>query len=245
MTSTWQSLDAEAEAVASTTAQQAADTCALLQQSISTLADGFTEAEVKSTDSSGAQMGLFSQNLNSLKCSTDLAMRGYYTQSMGLLRGIYENWIAFHYLAEFPTKGNLWLRADKKPPKHSHMLNALGPHFVEEKADARGWYGALCRFAHTDALVVLSHLGSHNGEPCAFFGVKYKSDLFRTCAYTVALFTAIMLREISRMISADAAWQRHYNTAVEGLLEFIEQENDDFNRLMGTGKANNGIERDE
>jgi hypothetical protein len=229
-TSSWDSLDAEADRVASTTNQQAAGTCSLLKKAISVLADGFTEAEVKGTDSACAQAGLFSQNLNSLKCSADLSMRGYYTQSTGLLRGIYENWIAFHYLAECPLKANLWLEKNKRPPSHSDMLSALGPNFVEDKSDAREWYGTLCRFAHTDALVVLPHLGSQNGESCAFIGANYKPDLFRTCAYTISLFTSIMLREISKMIPAHSAWQQRYNAAIEALLQFIENENDEFKR---------------
>jgi hypothetical protein len=235
MTSTWHSLDSEADRVVFTTTQQSADTCSLLKDAISVLADGFTEAEVKGTDSARAQAGLFSQNLNSLKCSVDLSMRGYYTQSTELLRGVYENWIAFHYLAEFPIKADLWLDKDRRPPRHSDMLNALGPSFVEDKADARGWYGALCRFAHTDALVVLPHLGSHKGEPCAFIGANYKPDLFRTCAYTISLFISIMFREISHMISADSGWQQRYSTAVEALLQFIENENDEFKNQLEIG----------
>lgn len=230
MTSTWHSLDEEADRVTFTTNQQAVGTCSLLKKAISVLADGFTEAEAKGTDSASAQAGLFSQNLNSLKCSADLSMRGYYTQSTGLLRGIYENWIAFHYLAEFPLKADLWLKKNRRPPKHSYMFNALGPNFVEDKADARKWYGTLCRFAHTDALVVLPHLGSQNGESCAFIGANYKPDLFRTCAYTISLFTTIMLREISQMVLADSEWQQRYNEAIEALLQFIENENDEFKK---------------
>ena len=230
MKSTWHSLDTEADGVAAATLQHAANTSYLLQEAITTLADGFTEAELKNSAPTRARMGLFSQNLNSLICSTNLAMRGYYTQSTALLRGVYENWIAFHYLAQFPKKADLWLRADRRPPRHSQMLKALGPNFVENKTNARGWYGTLCRFAHTDAVIVLPHLGRYNGEPCAFFGAEYKPDLFRTCAYTISLFTSIMLREVSQMIPADAAWQQRYNTAIEGLLQFIEKQNAEFQK---------------
>jgi hypothetical protein len=175
-------------------------------------------------------MGLFSQNLNSLKCCADLAMRGYYTQSTGLLRGVYENWIAFHYIAQAPAQAHLWLCRDHRPPKHDAMLKSLGSDFLEQETDARGWYGALCRFAHTDSLVVLPHLGSHDGEPCAFFGAKFKPDLFRTCAYAISVFTGIMLREVSGLIPADAAWQQSCNTAVQQLLKYIQDENETSGR---------------
>ncbi len=227
MISTWHSLDTEADAVAVVTVSAEAKTCALLERAIATLADGFTSAEIKESDAASVRMGLFSQNLNSLKCSVDIAKRGYYTQSMGLVRGVYENWIAFHYIEGYPTRAELWLSHDKRPPMHSAMLKALGPSFVEDRTDAREWYGTLCRFAHTDALVVLAHLGHCDGEPCTFFGAKYRPDLFRTCAYTIALFTSIMLREVSLFVSA-SPWQQSYATTVGELLRFIEQENDDF-----------------
>ena len=230
MTSTWDSLDAEAEKVKNLTNQQLPEICSVLKNAISTLADGFLEAEIKGEDAAHAQQGLYSQNLNSLKCSVDLAMRGYYTQSTELLRGVYENWIAFHYLSQFPLKAKCWLKKNNLPPKHSVMLNSLGPDFVENKDDARGWYGALCRFAHTDALVVLPHLGSHPGEPCAFVGVMYKPDLFKTCAYSISLFTSIMLRESSKMISPDSDWQQRFIENIELLLQLIETENIEFKR---------------
>jgi hypothetical protein len=228
MTSTWHSLDTEADAVAVATVSAEAKTCALFERAIATLADGFTSAEIKDSDAARVRMGLLSQNLNSLKCSVDIAKRGYYTQSMGLVRGVYENWIAFHYLAAFPAAAEKWLAHDKRPPKHRVMLDALGPGFVEDKTDARGWYGTLCRFAHTDALVVLPHLGSCDGEACAFFGVTYKPDLFRTCAYTFSLFASIMLREVSQLILRDTDWLQSCDATVEALLQFINEENAAF-----------------
>lgn len=225
MTSTWHSLDEEAEAVAATTIRADGETCSLLERAVSILADGFTAAEMKDSDVTRVQMGLLSQSLNSLKCSVDLAKCSYYTQSMGLVRGVYENWIAFHYLEEHPTAADCWLGHDRRPPRHRDMLRALEPNFIEDTNDARGWYGALCRFAHTDALVVLPHLGSHDGEACAFFGVTYKPELFRSCPYTLSLFTSIILREVSQLVPDSSAWLQSYDATVQALLQFIEEEN--------------------
>lgn len=239
--STWHSLDADAAEVTSTTERIAASTCSLLKGVISTLADGFTEAQIKG-EPARAQAGLFAQNMNTLKCAVDLTIRGYYTQAMGLLRGVYENWIAFHYISKFPVKASLWLNKNRKAPKHSDMLNDLGPNFPEDKTDARGWYGALCRFAHTDALVVLPHLGSYKGAPCAFIGAKYKPDYFSACAYAISLFTSIMLREMSCLVAPNSAWQQQYNKSVEVLLQFLEKENVDFRKSMK--KANKPLKTD-
>lgn len=228
MLSTWHSLDAEADAAALTTEKAEPEACTLLYQAISTLADGFAQTDITKTDAADAQMGLFSQNLNSLKCSIDLAKRGYYTQSTGLLRGIHQNWIAFHYLAHNPAKADLWLCADKKTPSHSKMLKQLGPGFIEDQDDVRGWYDMLCHFTHPSALVILPHFGTLNGEPCVFFGVNYKPDLFLTCTCAICLYTSIMLREVSQLVPADAAWHQRYNTTMDDLQKFIKQGNVDL-----------------
>jgi len=225
MISTWHSLDAEAEAVAVATVSAEAETCAHLESAVATLADGFTSTELVDSDVTRVRMGLFSQSLNSLKCGVDLAKRGYYTQSMGLMRGVYENWIAFHYLATFPAAARKWLANGKRPPSHGDMLKALGPSFTEDKTDARDWYRALCRFAHTDALIVLPHLGSHEDEACAFFGVTYKPDLFRSCAYTLSLFACIMLREVSLLVPGSSLWLDSCKPMEDALLQVIEKEN--------------------
>jgi hypothetical protein len=230
MTSTWDSLETEAGKTELNTNQQLPQICSLLKNAISFLADGFLESEVINEGAAQAQQGLFSQNLNSLKSSVDLAMRGYYTQSMDLLRGVYENWIAFHYLSEYPLKAKCWLNKKLKPPKHSVMLKALGPNFIEDKNDARGWYSALCGFAHTDALVVLPHLGSHQGEPCAFIGVVFKPELYKACAYSISLFISIMLREISNMVSTSSDWHQRVTENIDLLLEYIEEENKEFKK---------------
>ena len=233
--STWLNLETEAIAVSRTTEARARSLCALIQDAISTLADGFLIPEIVRSDALDAQMGLFSQNLNSLKCSADLAFRGYYTQAVGLIRGVYENWIAFHYLQQFPEKAELWLRTDKRPPKHSVMLDELGPNFTESKDNAREWYGVLCRMAHSDALVVLPHLSSHNGQPCAFFGAQYKEELFQTCCYTILSFSAIMIREVAQMIPSASKWHESGSKVFAEILEFIKQSNANF-KTAGNGQ---------
>ena len=74
---------------------------------------------------------ILSGNFATLKCSVDLAIRGYYRQALNLLRIVYENWIAIHYLSRCPNKADLWLRLSKKnqPPGHAAMLMQLGSDF--------------------------------------------------------------------------------------------------------------------
>lgn len=227
-TPTWTSLEGEALAVFRTTDAQAGSLCTIIRDAIGTMADGYLIPEITRSDAFDAQMGLFSQNLNSLKCSADLAFRGYYTQCLGLMRGVYENWIAFHYLRQFPMKAHLWLRSGQRPPGHSEMLRALGPDFPESKENAKEWYGVLCRMAHPDALIVLPHLGNQNGEPCAFIGAQYKEELFQTCGYTILSFSAIMIREVAQMIPTTSEWHNRGGEMFKKIRDFITQANADF-----------------
>ena len=100
---TWEDFDREARTVESFTKAQLLERVQLLQDAVGLFADGFLIANNSdTTDVNKAKMGLLSQNFNTLKCAVDLALRGYYLQSMNLLRYVYENWIAFHYLIKKP-----------------------------------------------------------------------------------------------------------------------------------------------
>jgi hypothetical protein len=119
----------------------------LLKNSIGVFADGFSASEgaSKTTDETLAKMSLLSQSFGSLKCSAGTALRGYYVQSMNLLRIVYENWIAYKYIEKNPDKAELWLRVKKKPPDHAAMLQEI---------DASPMCQASCRLAPCVRLVV-------------------------------------------------------------------------------------------
>jgi len=221
---TWVCLEEEAVQVAVVTREKSKSTCELLEHALSTLADGFEIIGREDMEVTRVQMGLYSQNLNSLKCSIDLAYRGYYTQSVNLLRGVYENWIAFWYLADFPEKAQLWLSRDHQPPSHSEMLSKLGLGFVEDKGVAREWYRILCKFAHPDYLTVVPHLGSRDGEPRAFFGATYKGERFASCAWMILQFINLMLRDIGLWAPPSEPWLKRCTTVMERVLEFLQRQ---------------------
>ena len=93
---TWDDFENEARIVEKTTIDQDRETVILLKTSIGLFADGFSASKGSSdtTDATLVKMSLLSQNFGSLKCSADAALRGYYVQSMNLLRIVYENWVA-------------------------------------------------------------------------------------------------------------------------------------------------------
>lgn len=148
---TWEDFEQEARAVEKATKDEASEIVRLLHEAVGMFADAFSVCEnVGTTDATVAKMSLLSHNFATLKCSVDLAIRGYYTQSMNLLRIVNENWIAYHYLTKYPNKAGLWLHHSKKkqPPGHASMLKQLGSDYNPLKGQMRKWYRMLCSFAH-------------------------------------------------------------------------------------------------
>ena len=108
---TWEEFEQEAISVEKVTKEQATEVVKLLQDAVGVFADAFSVCDNSdTTDATLAKMSLLSQNFATLKCSVDIALRGYYAQALNLLRIVYENWIAFHYLSKCPNKAQLWLR---------------------------------------------------------------------------------------------------------------------------------------
>lgn len=230
---TWEDFDREARTVENATKERSPECVQLLQDAVGLIADAFEIADNScKTDAILVKTGLLSQNFATLKCSVDLALRGYYTQSMNLLRSVYENWIAFHYLSKCPDKAHLWLSTckNKKPPGHSDMLNGLDKNFNPLKGKMQEWYSTLCRFAHTNAVGVLPQISTDfaPNETTIHFGSTYKDNLFRASAYVINLWTAVILTEISPWVPSINEWHNKMIKIMERIIEFIDQENKKF-----------------
>jgi hypothetical protein len=228
--STWEDFDNESKAVNSITNERDSDCVMLLQESLGLFADAFSIVEnANNTNATVVKMSLLSQNFATLKCAVDIALRGYYTQSMNLLRSVHENWIAFHYLSKRPDKATCWLRSNrkKKPPSHSTMMKILEEDFGNLKKNVKGWYSTLCRFAHTDAVGVLPQIATdlHPNETTINFGSTYNDSLFKVSTYAISLWTGIMLSDISAWIPNTDEWHSKMIEVEEKILEFIDQEN--------------------
>ena len=230
---TWEDFDQEARAVENYTKDQAPEIVCLLQEAVGIFADAFSISENSdTTDATLAKMSLLSQNFATLKCSVDLAIRGYYTQALNLLRNVYENWIAFHYLSKCPNKADLCLRHSKKrqPPGHAAMLKELDSDFNPLKGQMRKWYSTLCSFAHTDPVGVLPQISNDHipDETSIRFGSTYKDDLFRASAYAICLWAGVMLSSICQWIPNTGQWHNEMINIEERIIEFIDQENKTF-----------------
>jgi len=232
---TWDDFENEARLVEKTTSDQDPDTVMLLKNSIGVFADGFSASEGSSdtADDILAKMSLLSHSFGTLKCSADTALRGYYVQSMNLLRIVYENWIAFKYIEKNPDKAVLWLRASKKkkPPGHAAMLKEIDQDYTLLKGKMKDWYKTLCSFAHPDPLNLLSQISTVEvlDETSIHFGTTFKKDLFRTSAYSIFVWTGISIMNVSPWVPKGDKWHTQMADVQEGILKFVDQENKAFN----------------
>ena len=174
-------------------------------------------------------MSLLSHNFNTLKCSVDLALRGYYVQSQNILRVVYENWVAFHYISQVPEEAKLWLahNPSKKVPKHSEMLTKLGSDFSPVIKRMKKWYSTLCSFAHTDPINLVSHISQdmHPNETSIHFGTTFDQDLFKTSAYTLAMWIGIILSTIKSFVPEKNHWHEQEVQLQKELLRYIDEQN--------------------
>jgi len=230
---TWDDFENEAKIVEKSTSDQDPGTVMLLKNSIGVFADGFSAAEVSDTaDDALAKMSLLSHSFGTLKCSADMALRGYYVQSMNLLRIVYENWIAYKYLEKNPDKAILWLRPSKnmKPPEHAAMRQEIDAAYSPLKGQMIGWYKTLCSFAHPNPLNLLSQISTVvvPGETTIHFGATYNFDLFRTSAYSICVWAGISIMNVGSWVPEDDKWHKQMATEQERILKFIKQENKAF-----------------
>ena len=230
---TWNDFEKEARLVEKTTNEQERRIVLLLQDSIGLFADAFSIGNSPETSAATvAKMSLLSHNFGTLKCSVDIALRGYYVQSLNLLRIVYENWIAYHYLEKNPEKAHLWLRQskNKQPPGHAAMLKELDEDFNPLKSEMKGWYSTLCSFAHTDPINLLPQISTENipDETSIYIGATYKTDLFKASSYAICLWAGVMLSTISIWVPKTSQWHNEMIKIENRIIQFIDQENKAF-----------------
>lgn len=231
---TWDVFDHEAIKVDKFTKDQSPDLVQLLQDAIGLFADAFSIADNSdTTDATLAKMSLLSQNFAALKCAVDLALRGYYSQSMNLLRIVYENWIAFHYLTKNPNEAHILLREpniSKRLPDPAVMRKALGEDFNPLKGQMIQWYNVLCCFAHPHAAGVLPQIVINliSDETSIHYGTTYKDDLFRASVYNISIWTGVMLDAVGQWIPDTNEWYKRRSKLAERIFRFIDGENEIF-----------------
>jgi hypothetical protein len=228
----WGDIEREAIEIDRVTKEQAPDLVLLLKDAIGLFADAFSIADNSdTTDAAIAKMGLLSQNFTTLKCAVDLSLRGYYSQSNNLLRIVYENWIAFHYLTKNPNEAHILLREPntrKRLPDPAVMRKALGEDFTPLKEKIKEWYDVLCCFAHPHAAGVLPLIAINliSDETSIHYGTTYRDDLFRKSAYNISIWASVMLDAVGHWILGTNEWYQKRSILTERILKFIDCENE-------------------
>ncbi len=221
-------LESEACEVFRLTSSKSSDTVDLLQRALSLYAHGMSlQQAYDNTDATLVRMGLISQNFNSLKTAVDIACRGYYLQSIGLLRNVYENWLAFWYLSKYPTEAKRWLDPtwDNHPPKAETMKNKIDHPSKSMKLKLGQLHAELCRFNHSYPITILNLLSAREDGRTVHFGVTYDRKLFGACAYAISTWVGNMLEVLSLWIPKGNDWHEQNCKTVGELLSFIDSSN--------------------
>lgn len=109
-------------------------------------------------DTERVQAALLIRAWNTVYCAFDLALRGYYPQSLNLLRTPIEDWMAYWYLRSFPDEHSRFLGQGKDTPKFKYMLDKLQEKHGEEataSATVSRKINRLHKFSHVDRLGVM------------------------------------------------------------------------------------------
>jgi len=169
--------------------------------------------------------GLVAQNFVSLNAAVNLALTGFYLQSLGMLKNVYENWLAFWYVAKFPDDAHYWLESswEKRPPKAETMRNKIDHQHPNMKSKLKDFYSELNRFSHTDAIVIQDRYVDKDGKPTISAVIKYEKRNFRGCTYLLLLWIGNMLDALSVWIPKEEEWHKSHAVLGDRIIEYLDQ----------------------
>jgi hypothetical protein len=135
-------------------------------------------------------LALIIRAFNSLYRAHEEALRGYYAQSLNLLRPTVEDFVAYWYVRSFPESRPLFLMQTDRTPRMRDMLEALKKKIAGElgelEADehvqlVKDWIGELHQFSHVDRSGIA--LVMEHGEKRIDYTLGPTTDehLFRYC----------------------------------------------------------------
>jgi hypothetical protein len=201
----------------------------LIRRALSVYAEAFTCVDAEgikareSPDQSTARMGLVSQNFNTLMTSIGVANAGYYIQSLILLRNVFENWLAFWYLAKYPVEAEKWLNPNAYRPSIETIRKKIDHPSKEDKQTSKTLYHVLSHFAHTDPVAILERLEQRGNESIMKVGVRYEKKDFSTCCQFIVFWIDCMLEAISYWIAKENTWHsrnKEIRAEIETFLTF-------------------------
>jgi hypothetical protein len=137
-------------------------------------------------------MALFVKTLNSLRCFYELARRGYFIQSLNLLRTPVEDWMGYWFQRNFPERHGEFTAAGSEPPKFNVMLQAIeslenrkrkreGKSAVGPSKRAWAWLKQLHQYSHLSRVGVQAVMTIDEEFTNLQFGPEEDEDRFRLC----------------------------------------------------------------
>lgn len=132
-----------------------AEDTAIWRDGINILLRGFDALQGRDVrnDTERVQVALLIRAWDTVYCAFDLALRGYYPQSLNLLRAPIEDWMAYWYLRSFPDDHSRFLGLGEDTPSFNDMLQQIEAKHGKEQGEAvRPWIKRLHKFSHVDRL---------------------------------------------------------------------------------------------
>jgi hypothetical protein len=130
---------------------------------------------------------------NSIKCSMDLMLKGYYSQAMSLLRTVTEDWFICGTVQDNEKVRNCLLRDKVKMPKYSELATQM-----EAMNIYNGDYHYQSKFTHSSRLSLRVLYDMNKKE--AIIAPIYDEVLFLLCTESLMRVSLLILEYMGRFL---------------------------------------------
>lgn len=146
------------------------------------------------------QLALLIGAWNTLYCAFGTALRGYYSQSLNLLRTPIEFWMAYWYLRSFPEHHELFTDSTLETPGYNDMLQKIEAKRGKEKdVTVREWIKRLHKFSHVDSSGIALLISPGEGGINVNLGSQMDEGLFRQCTSEAVISIRVLLESLDNM----------------------------------------------
>jgi hypothetical protein len=159
--------------------------------------------------------------LNSVRCSIDLMLKGYYSQSMSLLRTITEDWFICGTVQDNKKVRDCLLRDEMKMPKYKDLASQMNAINIYE-----GDYSYQSKFTHSSRLSLRVMYNMENNE--AVLVPQYDKGLFLLCAESLMRVSLLIIEYMGRLLiyidqSKAKSWDENNSNNIKGMSEWLRE----------------------
>lgn len=192
--------DLEARAIAFHE-QSVGDATELWRDGLNLLLRGFDPLAGRkpSRDEELAQVALLVQAWQTLTCAFNVALAGYYPQSLNLVRSPLEYWLAYWYLRSFPHEFKRFLNLQESTPSFNDMLQKMESKHGRTEKPVRAWRKRLNSFSHVDRLPMRVAITEREDGNWLAVGPQQDARVFRGCAAEAGLLICALLEALDNL----------------------------------------------